>query len=130
MDDKIARVQSGSAMKQIARLLAGLGVVAGCQRGTGSTAAPVSAAYRDDIARLCDVLAQSGADQLPVGERALTIASWLPTHLQTEEAHDYLIRIQPLTGEPKAAALEAEARRVGLDHCALAAEWRTGAPGR
>ena len=33
-------------------------------------------------------------------------------------------RIQPLTGNDKADALEAEARRVGHDGCALAAEWR------
>jgi hypothetical protein len=34
------------------------------------------------------------------------------------------VRIAPLTGEPKAKALEAEARRVGLGSCALAAAWR------
>ncbi|HMG56669.1 MAG TPA: hypothetical protein VK601_24380 [Kofleriaceae bacterium] len=113
-------------MKQITRLLAGLGVVAGCQRGAGSTGAAVSEPYREDIARLCDVVARSGADQLPAGERALAIASWLPAHLETSEAHEYLVAIQPLSGEPKAAALEAEARRVGLARCALASEWRTG----
>lgn len=116
-------------MKQIARLLACLGVVAGCQRGSESASPPVSEAYRQDVARLCDVLAQSGADQLPAGERALAVATWLPGHLETPEAHDYLVRIQPLVGEPKAAALEAEARRVGLARCALAAQWRTADPG-
>jgi hypothetical protein len=109
-------------MNQIARWLACLGVIAGCRSSAGSGA--VSEAYREDIARLCDVLAQSGADQLPAGERALTIATWLAGHLTTPEAHEYLVRIQPLTGEPKAAALEAEARRAGLAGCALAAEWR------
>ena len=112
-------------MKQIARLLTCLGIIAGCQRSSGSSAPPVSDAYRQDIARLCDVVVQSGADQLPAAERALTVASWLAEHLETQDAHDYLIRIQPLTGDPKAAALEAEARRVGLAGCALAAEWRT-----
>jgi hypothetical protein len=120
-------------MKWIARLLACLGVVAGCQRSSGSPppvseVSEVSEAYRQDIARLCDVMVESGADQLPAGERALSIARWLSDHLATPEAHDYLIRIQPLVGEPKAAALETEARRVGLAGCALAAEWRTGDP--
>jgi hypothetical protein len=116
-------------MKPFAYLLACLGVLASCQRSSGSSAPPVSEPYRQDITRLCDVLAQSGAGQLPPGERALTVASWLAAHLETQDAHDYLIRIQPLDGEPKAAALEAEARRVGLERCALAAAWRTE-PGR
>ena len=111
-------------MHYLARLLAGLALVAGCQRSAGSAAAPISQTYRDDIARLCDVVVQSGANQLPPGERALPIATWLSAHLESQEAHDYLVKIQPLTGEPKAAALDAEARRVGLASCALAAEWR------
>jgi len=116
-------------MKQIVRLLAGTALVAGCQRSADSAAAPVSQTYRDDIARLCDVVVRSGADQMPPGERALPIASWLGAHLETQEARDYVARIQPLTGEPKAAALDAEARRVGLAGCALSAEWRTPTDG-
>jgi hypothetical protein len=112
-------------MKQIARLLAGLGVIAACQRGAGSA---VPETYRDDIARLCNVVALSGADQLPADARALAIAQWLPEHLATDQAHAYLVKIQPLAGEPKAAALDAEARRVGLGGCALATEWRAPAP--
>jgi hypothetical protein len=123
MDAKIERMQSTSVMNRFV-LLACLGVAAGCQRGTGSAAAPVSELYRADIENLCDEIVRSGADRLPVGERALATATWLAAHLQTQEAHDYLVRIQPLVGEPKAAALDAEARRVGLARCALADEWR------
>lgn len=115
-------------MKRIAHLLAGLAIVAGCQRTTG-TAAPVPEPYRADIARLCDVLVQSGADQLPEGERLLAIVQWLPEHLETQDSHAFLARIQPLEGEAKADALDAEARRVGLPGCALAAEWRADGPG-
>jgi hypothetical protein len=130
MDAKIERVQSAPAMKRFAPLFAlqiglgiCLGVGAGCQR-TGSTAPPVSEQYRSDIEKLCDVVTRSGADQLPVGDRALAIANWLAAQLQTAQAREYLVAIQPLVGEPKAAALDAEARRVGLPRCALAAEWR------
>lgn len=119
-------------MKQSVRLVAWLGIVAGCQRSGGATAtgAAVTGPYHDDIARLCDAVVQSGASALPASARAAVIATWLADHLATQEAHDYLVRIQPLTGEPKAAALEAEAHRVGLPGCALAAEWRTATPGR
>ncbi len=140
MDVKIARVQSPSHMKWIACIL----VAAACQRGgdkpaehrdtpppptaTGSARAPVTPAYKADIERLCDVVGQSGAEKLEGPDRNYTIATWLGAHLETKEAHDYLIFIQPLTGEAKASELETEARRVGLDGCALAAEWRKPTP--
>ena len=82
MDAKIERVQSAPAMQRIAYLFACLGVAAGCQRGAGSAGPPVSEPYRSDIENLCDSLARSGADQLPSGDRALALASWLapPAH--------------------------------------------------
>src|SRR4051812_37454738 len=92
-----------AGMKRIAHLFAGLAIVAGCQRSTGTDAAPVAGPYRADVARLCDVLVQSGADRLPAGERLLAIVQWLPAHLETQEAHEFLARIQPLEGEAKAA---------------------------
>ena len=128
MDAKIERVHSAAGMQRFAYAFAALCAL-GCQRGAGSTPPAVSEQYRVDIENLCDVVARSGADKLPAGERAPTIATWLGGNLQTRDAHDYLIRIQPLTGEPKAAALEAEAARVGLAHCALADEWRAPRPG-
>jgi len=127
MDAKIERVQSAPAMTRFACLFIYL-VAAGCQRGSGGTAPPVSEPYRADIESLCDSIVRSGADRLPAGERSPVIATWLGGHLQTSEAHEYLVRIQPLVGEPKAAALDAEARRVGLPGCALAASWRVPAP--
>jgi len=143
MDAKIERVQSAATMRRFTYVIAkrgiavrvglgaGLGislaVVAACQRDAASTPPPAPTApelYRTDIENLCDVIVKAGADRLDPGERPLVIANWLAAHFQTSEAHDYLIRIQPLTGEAKAAALEAEATRVGLPRCALAGEWR------
>jgi hypothetical protein len=127
MDAKIARVQSAHAMLPIASLLVCV-CVAGCQREAGGTAPPVAEPYRADIAALCGVVSRSGADQVPPAERTLLIATWLSGHLQTAEAHDYLVKIGPLVGDAKAAALESEATRVGLPTCALATEWRTPTP--
>jgi len=130
MDGKILRVHSRTEMKWIVFFL----VAAGCQRSSADKTAdrpapaPVTAAYRADIERLCNVIPASGAEKLDGPDRNYTIATWLAAHLETKEAHDYLISIQPLTGEPKAAALEGEAGRVGLGGCALAAEWRKPTP--
>ncbi len=80
--------------------------------------------YRADIENLCDSMNRSGAEQLPQGDRQLAIAGWLGGHIQTAAAHQFLVHIQPLQGIAKADALVAEARKVGLADCALAAEWR------
>lgn len=105
-----------------------LAVVAalGCQRTTDEAApsGPPPAAYAKDIAQVCDVVSLSGADKVPEGERVLPIAQYLGSHLQTQQAREFLARIQPLVGAAKADALDAEAKQVGLAGCALSAEWR------
>jgi hypothetical protein len=108
-------------MKAIAWLV----IACACQQGKGDAPKPeASEGYRQDIANLCDVVQLSGADKLPPSDRDPTIAMWLGPHIKTSEGHEFLVSIHPLEGEPKARALEAEARRVGLPGCALAAEWR------
>ncbi len=93
----------------------------GSPQGIVATGAPGSE-YAQDIAALCDSVARSGATD--DDSRALTIANWLDATLKTPESRKFLVQIQPLAPEPKATALEAEARRVGLPGCALAALWR------
>ena len=124
-------------MKWIAALV----VLAACQQGdteqasakpiqTGSSTvitlpkAQVTDAYRTDITNLCDAVRLSGAEEHPKDEQWQVIAMWLGPHITTDAGHEFLIAIQPLHGEPKALALETEAKRVGLAKCDLANEWR------
>jgi hypothetical protein len=102
-------------MKWIAAVL----VVVGCQHGP-----TVSAEYRADIANLCDAVKLSGADKVADDGRIAIIAMWLGPNIHTQEGHDFLVAIQPLQGNDKAKRLDDEAHRVGLDSCALSAEWR------
>jgi len=119
-------------MKTIACLLV---AVLGCQRGDGDKPAPVASVvaaapgspYAKDIEALCESVTRSGRQDRARGP-TLTIANWLAANLTTPESRKFLVQIQPLVGEAKAAALESEAKRVGLAGCALAAEWRTPTP--
>lgn len=90
--------------------------------------APTSAApskdYAGDIAKLCEVVQLSGAEAESPDDRRLPVANWLAANLTTSESRQFLAKIQPLVGAGKADALDAEARRVGLASCSLAAEWR------
>lgn len=120
-------------MNQSLRIAPLLVALAACGSDARNAPPPTatSVGYRTDIEKLCEVLARSGADQLAPGDRAFATASWLAANFQTSEVHDYLVQIQPLAPEAKAAALESEAKRVGLVHCALADEWHgTGQPTR
>lgn len=113
---------------------------AACQGGVGSeapaagsgataTAAPAgtpatTATYAGDIERLCNVMALSGADKQGPGDRMLTTANWLSENLQTPESKRFMLQTNQLDREARVAALEAEATRVGLAGCPLAALWR------
>lgn len=119
-------------MKSFALLgsLVAIAIGLGCDGSGDKPAAPTrtdDGPYAKDIEKLCDVIARSGADQVPASERTYPIATWLAANLETPEARKFLVRIQPLVGDEKAKALEDEARRVGLPGCALAAEWRSPA---
>jgi hypothetical protein len=103
---------------------AGSGAPAGPTVAAGPTG-PIADDYRLDIENLCDVMKRSGADQLEPNQRNPTIAMWLGPNIKTQAAHAFLVQIQPLQGVDKANALDAEAKRVGITTCALAAEWRT-----
>lgn len=89
--------------------------------------AQVTEQYRADITTLCDVVHLSGADEHPKDERWPIVAMYLGK-LQ-DEAHEFLVAIQPLRADVKALALETEAKRVGLPKCELANEWRVAAAG-
>lgn len=113
-------------------------LAAACQSGQSSEApantaviqlpkAQVTEQYRADITTLCDVVHLSGADNKPKDEQWTVIAMFLGPALKTSEAHEFLVAIQPLRAEPKALALETEAKRVGLAKCELANEWRSAA---
>jgi hypothetical protein len=111
MDAKIGRVQS-SGMKSV-WLVA---MTVACQRGAD--------AYVEDVAHICDVMKLSGAEGMKNADARFVTAKWLGENLKTEEAHRFMVTLQPLDGAAKADALEAEAHRVGLAGCALAGEWR------
>ena len=113
-----------------------LAFVAAC--GSSSSAPPkdepkdepakVDDAYKADIEALCDVINRSGTADLDPNERAMKIAAWLGSNLKSQEGRKFLSKIRPIKGADKGDALDAEAVRVGLPGCALAAEWRKPRP--
>jgi hypothetical protein len=117
----------------VKRVALALLVLSACQsdeKTASQPAAPAAAApsddklYAEDIQKLCDSLALSGADKMEKLERVAPHSKWLGENLKTKAAQQFLVKTQPLEGEAKATALESEAKRVGLSGCVLAAEFR------
>src|SRR5437764_6044985 len=106
----------GRIYSQLRRTRKGLpALLLACQTGS----ATVPAAYARDVQRLCDAVSQSGAGSAQGGDRTVLIAMWLGKNLETQELRDFLVKMQAMTPAQKRAALEAEATRAGLAHCAL-----------
>jgi hypothetical protein len=84
----------------------------------------VDAAYKADIEALCDVVNRSGTAGMDVNDRTMKIATWLGSNLQTKDARQFLAKIRPIKGPAKGDAIDAEAKRLGIAACPLAAEWR------
>jgi hypothetical protein len=104
-------------------------VLCACQTDEKPSQKPVPPAradqvYADDIRKLCDSMTLSGADKLAKLERVAPHAKWLAENLSTKEAQSFLISFQQLPPGDKAGGLEAEAKRLGLPGCALAAEFK------
>jgi hypothetical protein len=115
----------------VKRFLLAVLVVSACQSDDKPAKQPAvvaaaadDKAYAEDIGRFCDSMALSGADKMEKLERVAPHAKWLGENLKTRAAQDFLVKTAPLKGAERADAYEAEAKRVGLPGCALAAEFR------
>ena len=97
--------------------------LAACHKDSPA-APPVDPAYRTDISHLCDAESLSGADQQPEGTRQLTIAEWLGPNIHTQPARDFLAGLVSVDGAAKGQKLRDEAKKVGLESCALADTWK------
>jgi len=111
----------------VKRFLLVLACLSACQSDDKPAKAAVVSddkTYAEDIGRLCDSLSLSGADKMEKLERVAPHSKWLGENLKTKAAQDFLVKTAPLKGAARADAYEAEAKRVGLSGCALAAEFR------
>jgi hypothetical protein len=105
-------------------LIVALGACSDTEKPAAPTVVAPASPYAADIDNLCEVVKRSGAENHEANDRMYLIATWLGSNLKTPEARKFLADIQPLVGDAKANALDAEAKRLGLAGCALSAEWR------
>jgi hypothetical protein len=97
-----------------------VGAPAEGRRPTGAT----TSEYAGDVERLCNAMTLSGADKLPQGERMMPLAQWVAANLKTPEGKAFMLKTNQMPKGEHAEALVAEAKRVGLEDCPLAAYWR------
>jgi hypothetical protein len=102
--------------------------MAACQKGedgsSQSQQRPVETPYAQDIARICDAEKLSGALEQEEGARVLTVAQYLGSAIETEEARNFLAELTGFVGADKGKRLRDEAKRAGLAGCPLADTWK------
>jgi hypothetical protein len=99
-------------------LAGGLGGSA-CQSGSP----PRSRAYAEDVKRICNAQAMSGALEQDPAVQPVWIARWLGANIATQQGRDLLARQAGLQPKEKVALLRREARASGLDGCPTAELW-------
>ena len=83
----------------------------------------IDPAYLADFENLCHSEQRSGADRDDTGNRTVTIAMWLGENVKTQGGRDFLAKFSRTQPDQKAALLESERARLGLDECPLIATW-------
>lgn len=72
---------------------------------------------------ICNSEERSGALEYPEGQRAMVVAQWLGSNVETEEGRAFLVRLAKTPPADKAALLQQEAVRNHLPSCPLALSW-------
>jgi len=79
--------------------------------------------YRRDVDRICNAEAQSGALELEEGARAMHVAQWLGSHIESQDGREFLASLSRADPKGKAMLLQQESQKLGLGDCALAQAW-------
>ena len=123
-------------------------VLVGCQSRPASDAGPeperaaqtTNTASRDeavadagsalsrDVERLCFSLERSGALDAPEGERAIVVAQWLGSQVESDEGRNLLAEFSRTPALEKAAFLKKVSREHGLLRCPLVTTWTPSEP--
>lgn len=96
-----------------------------CQ--SSSERAAGDSAYHRDIDRLCHAAEHSGANELEQGARALHIAEWLATNLESDKARGLSAELSQMPNDERIPRLAREAEAAGVEACAILEAWG-GAP--
>lgn len=78
-------------------------------------APPERTAYDRDLERVCMMEEMSGALELEPANRALHSASWLATHLESQEGRDLSEKLTRLAPPERIAHLEGELKKAQFD---------------
>ena len=78
-----------------------------------------------DIDRICNVEEQSGALDMPPGDRAMHVGVWLATHLESQEARDLSAELSPMPAPTRGVRLKEELAKVGIKECEILYAWGT-----
>jgi hypothetical protein len=81
----------------------------------------IDSEYAKDVDRICNAIKYSGAEGIEdTNERVIKMAEWLKKNLKTPEATKLMQSFASMVPEQRETFLRSEAKKAGLDGCALA----------
>ena len=78
-----------------------------------------------DLDRICNAEEQSGALDKPPGDRAMHVAIWLATGLESQEARDLSAELSQMPSPTRGKRLKEELVKHGISKCEMLYAWGT-----
>lgn len=78
-----------------------------------------------DLDRICNAEEQSGALDMPPGDRAMHVGVWLATNLESQEARDLSAELSPMPAPTRGKRLKVELAKHGISKCEILYAWGT-----
>lgn len=106
-----------------------LGLAATACKPTSSAAdkAPLlDTPYARDLDRICNAEEQSGALDKQPGDRAMHVAIWLATELESQEARDLSAALSPMAAPERGTRLKSELAKFNIQKCEMLHAWGQG----
>ncbi len=76
-----------------------------------------------DLDRICNAEEQSGALQLPEGDRALHTGIWLANNIETQEIREFVAELTTLDPKARIARLEETLAKHQISQCEIIKTW-------
>ena len=102
-----------------------MGCKAKAAEATQDTEPALDTPMARDLDRICNAEEQSGALDMPPGDRAMHVGVWLAMQLESQEARDLSAELSPMPAQTRGKRLKEELVKVGIKKCEILYAWGT-----
>lgn len=123
---RIATADAGPGLRSLALLALATGAWLGCkpsQEAQPEKGPALDTPIARDLDRICNAEEQSGALNMPPGDRAMHVGIWLATNLESQEARDLSAELSPMPAPKRGARLKEVLAAHDFKKCEILYAW-------